>query len=58
MLSFCVDKKYLTKIIEINTIIYEKKVINQIKASVPDNDTFEDQKYCCFWDGVYYKDYE
>lgn len=56
MLSFYVDKKYLTKVIEI--IIYEKKVINQIKADVPANDTFEDEKYCCFWDGVYYKDYE
>lgn len=58
MLNFYVDKKYLTKIIEIITIIYERKVINEIKASVPANDTFEDEKYCCPWDGVYYKDYE
>lgn len=56
MLSFYVDKKYLTKIIEIITIIYEIKVIDEIKANVPANDTFED--YCCPWDGVYYKDYE
>ena len=46
MLNFYVDKKCLTKI------------LNQIKANVPANDTFEDEKYCCHWDGVYYKDYE
>jgi len=37
---------------------YKIFVIDQIKASVSANDTFEDEKYCCHWDGVYYKDYE